>query len=261
MAIIITTSLLSAAGGAPAPIQIVVTGLATGQEYTVQGSYGNYRWPVPGGINVSDGNQLVLTDNRAPFNGPLVYTVTVDGVVYQAAPIELVFTATTVVQSLDGKTLAVVEVTDPTDPRESEHRASKFTISRRSDPVFRIDVPLTPQMELGVEADGTHSDAMKALLATGHPLVRRNTVGLRDIPPVELLIVYSDKSRLIGAVGTLRLFTLDAQVIGDPEPGTALAAFDWDDFDAAYVLSDWDDFDAAWSGFDWDDFDKHDWGV
>jgi hypothetical protein len=261
MAIAITTSLISAATSTPAPVQIVVTGMANGDDYTVQGSYGNHRWPVPGGINVSDGNQLVLADNRAPFNGELVYTVTVDGVVYEAAPITIVFAATTVLQSLDGQILAVVEVTDPTDPREPELRTTSFTISGRSDPVVRIDVPLTPRMQLEVEASGVHSDSMKALAATGRPMVRRNTVGLRDIPPVELLISYSHKSRLIGAVGTLRVFTMGVQVIGDPEPGTALALFDWEDFDDVYALFDWEDFDAAWSGSEWDVFDRQDWGA
>lgn len=261
MPIAITTALLGATVGVPASVQIAVTGLASGDNFTVQGSHANHHWPVPGGISVSDGNQLVLADNRAPFNGELVYTVTVSGIAYQADPVTVEFAATTVLQSLDGRIVAIVEVADPTDPRTTDHRAAAFMVAGRMDPVMRIDVPASPQMKLEVEANGVHAQSMTALAATGKPMVRRNTVGLRGIPPVELLIPFSSKSQFLGAVGTLRSFTLNVQVIGDPEPATALTIFDWDDFDANYATLDWDDFDAAWSGRDWNDFDKHDWGV
>ncbi|WP_062516492.1 hypothetical protein [Demequina gelatinilytica] len=259
MAVAISASILS--GDAPAPVQVVLTGMTAGDAYTVHGTYGGFSWPVPGGVGTSDGNQLVLIDNRAPFNGDIVYTVTIDGDVTSSSAIMLDVDAYSMLQTLDGAQRAVVEIADPEDAREYDHDVTLVKVAGRRDPVARVDVTSTASMKWSLEAEGEESAALKAVLEDNSVLVRRNTVDLRDIPPVEIVVVTKHRDQLIGAVGTLRLFELDVQAIGDPEPGTPLAVFDWDDFDAAWSAASWDDFDAAWSGADWDDFDRYDYGA
>jgi hypothetical protein len=259
MPVAITATVLST--GTPPPIQVVVTDMEDGDEYTIVGAYGNHTWPVPGGRGTSNGDQLVLTDNRAPLNGDIDYIVTIAGVPTQtASTVRLDLNATTLLQNLTGDQIATVEITDPRDPRtRSDRRVSVFSVHRRSDPVGRVGIPMTKGMTLGVEADGQHSATLAGILDTTSVIVRRNTVNLRDIPPVEILLITDDSDRLIGAVGVLRRYDLNAQIIADPEPHTALAAYDWDDFDAYWSDNtlDWDDFDAAFAS--WDEFDRTEW--
>lgn len=259
MAVVITATVLST--GTPPPIQVVVTGMTDGDEYEIVGAYGAHTWPVPGGRGVSDGNQLVLTDNRAPLNGDIDYIVTIAGVATQTADtVRLDLAATTLLQNLAGDQVAVVEVTDPHDARtRPNRRTAVFGVHAREDPVGRIGVPMSRAMTLGVEADGQDSITLQGILDVTSVLVRRNTVDLRDIPPVELILVTDDPFRLVGGVGVLRRFDLDVQIIADPEPHTALAAYDWEDFDAYFAgaVLEWDDFDAAFA--DWDEFDRTEW--
>ena len=261
MPVSITATVLS--GEAPAPVQVVITGMTAADLYEVHGTYGDFRWPLPGGRGVATGDQVVLVDNRAPFNGEVAYTVTIDGTVTTSNAVELTANTYAILQSLNGTARARVEIVDPDDARNYTSSVTLFKVDGRADPVARIGVASTAAMELRVEADGTQAAALKALLEEHAVLVRRNDVDVADrgIPPVEILVVTARSDRLIGATGTLRIFTLSVQVIGDPEPDTALAAFDWDDFDTEYAGTSWNDFDTAWSASEWDAFDRVDYGA
>lgn len=261
MTVAITATVLT--GDDPAPVQVVVTGMSSGDPYIVQGAYGGRTWAIPAGIGTSDGSTLILIDNRAPFNGPVAYTVWVDNSPTTSNTVQVDYDGVCALQALAGMPIVKVEVATQADERAQDARASIYQIAGRADPVGRYDKPLLASMDLPVETETADTLALEELLNLGGPIIRRNDVSVtgRGIPPVEILLVRNWSSRLIGAVGNTRAWSLAAQVIGDPEPGVVLVAFDWDDFDSIYAGSTWTDFDAEWSGLTWADFDLFDWGT
>lgn len=261
MAIAVTATVLTAAE--PAPVQVLVTGMSSGEDYTVVGVYGSYTWPIPGGTGTSDGSNLLLVDNRAPLNASITYQATVDGVPYTSSSVSVTFDGVCILQDIAGDTIASVELASAADERNREARVSLFRVAGRRDMPGRYDKGLAPSMTLVVEASGTQATNLNALIDAGGPIVRRNDASIleRGLPPVEILAVLSTSDALVGALGTLRQFAMSAQVVGDPEPGVVLVAFDWDDFDTIYSADTWADFDAAWSGSTWDLFDAYDWGT
>lgn len=260
----VTVSAAELTAGSPPFAQVVVAGMSAGDVFEVVGRTGIHRWPIQGGVGVSDGAQLVLVDTRVPWGGPIEYQVTIGLDVYVSAPFTITYTgdAVCVLQSLRGDHAVVVDVATPTDPRRFRTRRALFTIAGRRAPVVRHDVTSLPSKPLEVETDSAQATAaLEELLAPGAPIVRRQQVGLRDLAPVEVISVDDHDSELVGAVGELRRWSLPYQVIDEPEPATALSVFTWDDFDAVYSGKTWSSFDAEWAALTWDAFDREDWGA
>ncbi|MFJ2535852.1 hypothetical protein [Microbacterium maritypicum] len=232
MAVTLTATLLSAAD--PRPVQIALSGTTAGQTFELVGTTADgARWPVPGGRGVSAGSQLLFIDNRSALNTPIIYSVVLDGTTYTAAPIT-VAGPVAVLQTIDGQMIVAVEIASVTEPRSSEVRSTLYEIAGRPDPAGRLDVPSSDTYSWELETEGADSAIMRAILATGLPVVRRTVPGLRDIETVVLGIVTSRKDELITEGGdTWRRWSLTVREIRDPQPSTALVAFNWDDFDLA----------------------------
>ncbi|MCB2413645.1 hypothetical protein LGT39_12400 [Demequina sp. TTPB684] len=259
----VTVSASELTGGSPPFAQVVVSGMADGDVYTVVGAAGDHEWPVQGGQGTSDGTQLVLVDSRVPWGGSVVYKVTIGLDVYEAAPFSIEYSgAVCVFQSLSGDKIVPVDVATFTDPKSFRTRRAFFQVTGRRGVVVRHDVTSLPEKPLVVETDtAAGTSALESLLSSGAPIVRRQQIGLRDLAPVEVISVGDFDHELVGAVGDLRVWSLPHQVIDEPEPGTVLFIFEWDDFDTVYAAATWADFDTEWAPFDWDRFDREDWGA
>lgn len=259
----VTVSATELSGGVPPFAQVVVSGMLNGDVYTVHGTTGLHEWPVQGGQGTSDGNQLVLVDSRVPWGGDVIYKVAIGLDTYEAAAFSIVYDgAACVFQSLTGDKIVPVWVATFKDPRSFKTRRAFFTVSGRRDQPSRHDVTSLPQKPVEVETDSAAlTAALEDLLSSGAPIVRRQQIGLRDLPPVEVISVGDWDSELVGAVGELRVWSLPTQVMGDPEPGTVLFIFEWDDFDTVYASSTWATFDTEWAPLTWDAFDRTDWGA
>jgi len=258
-----TVQLALVGTGEPHDVQVVVPGLAVGQAYTVEGTALGTSWLVRGGRGTADGSQLVLSDSRTPINVPVVYRVTVGGVVVrQSEPITVPFPEKYVLQSLDGQISADVELMASGLPREPEPRASSYSVPGRRRPVVRYDVPGDGGGSLLVDTTGEQTPALAALLATGSPVVVRTDGAVRDFPAVEVLLITKYPSRLTDALiqaGDTRRWTLEYLLVDDPDPDAVLPSSTWADFDAVNAGLTWDSFDLQWVGADWDAFDRFDW--
>ncbi len=260
MTVALAATLLTAAD--PQPVQLVLSGLTAADTYRVVGTCGDWQWSVPGGIGTSvDGSNIVLIDNRAPLNGAVTYSALVNGTEVTSDPVTVNYADGYVLQNLRGDRLAAVFVDGYEDAREMGIRANIFRVAGRTDPVGRYDVATSDSFSLTIHALGTDSATVKAMLKAGGPVVLRRTVGDRDVPPTEILLPLASGNQLMGPLSTMRGYNLNVHVVGDPQPFTALVAFDWDDFDTFYGSMDWDGFDAAWAGLTWDDLDTADWGA
>lgn len=260
MPIALTATVFTAAE--PAPVGLSLTGTTSGQVYEVRGNIGTFSWPVPGGRGTSAGSTVTLVDNRAPVNGAITYTATVDDVDYSATPVTVTTTwLGTFIQSIDGRTVAAVDVSDDGDEREIGVRNSVFSIANRSDPAVRYDIPLAASGQMVIDADGDDFTALLSILETGAPVVRRSQASSLDVPATEILLITSARHRRMSPLGYLRSVPLSYQVIGEPSPFTAAVAFSWDQFDSIYAADTWTAFDTEWSGSTWDDLDAEDWGT
>lgn len=256
----------------PTFVQLVLSDMPAAAAFTVVGSAGGYTWPIPAGSGTSTGVQVVRTDARAPLNGPITYQLNVAGFRYDSNPVTVPLTTIlavvdgrpsvpkTVLQTLDGQ-LAVPVYTTALDERDIETRAKTFTIAGRATKPSRYDLVGGESGTLTIAAPAATTALLKTLIYSGAPVVRRNTVGWLDVPVSEL-IQFTGKvhHRLYAGSSALREWVLDFEVVDDPEPSVAAAAFDWDDFDAVYAASTWAGFDAEWAVKTWDDFDRYDWG-
>lgn len=259
----VTVSATELSGSTPPFAQVVVSGMLTGNVYTVVGTAGLHEWPVQGGQGTSDGNQLVLVDSRVPWGGDVIYKVTIGLDTYEADAFSIVYDgAACVFQSLTGDKIVPVWVASFKDPRSFKTRRAFFPVAGRRDQPSRHDVTSLPAKPLEVETDSAAlTAALEDLLSSGAPIVRRQQIGLRDLPPVEVISVGDWDSELVGAVGELRVWSLPTQVVGDPEPRTVLFLFEWTAFDTVYASSTWATFDTEWAALTWDAFDSLNWGA
>lgn len=238
MAVTLTATLLSAAD--PRPVQIALNGTTAGQAYEIVGTTADGGvWPVPGGRGVSAGSQVIVIDNRSALNTPITYSAVVDGVTYTAAPVT-VDGPIAVLQTIDGQLIVAVEVASVTEPRSGDTRSALYEIAGRADPAARLDVPSSDTYTWELETEGADSVIMRQILASGLPVVRRLSPGMRDFDAVVLGIVTGKKDELLsGGLDTWRRWSLTVREIRDPQPSTALVAFNWDDFDAAMADRVW----------------------
>lgn len=238
MAVTLTATLLSAAD--PRPVQIALNGTTAGQEYEVVGTTAEGDvWPVPGGRGISAGSQIIVIDNRSALNTPITYSAVVDAATYTATPITVIGPVA-VVQTIDGQLVVAIDIASSTEARSGDTRSALYEIAGRADPAARLDVPSSDTYSWELETEGTDSAIMRQILATGLPVVRRLSPGMRDLDAVVLGIVTSKKDELLsGGLDTWRRWSLTVREIRDPQPSTALIAFNWDDFDAAMADRVW----------------------
>lgn len=253
----------------PRPVQVVLSGVVAGKTYTVTGSTAGSSWPVPGGVGVSDGTQVVLVDNRAALNASVTYSAVVDGVTYSAAPVTVTYSGARryVLQSLDGQTVVTIWLDDNGLPREPLLRSTAFDVPGRRRPPARFQLGGDGGGSIIVRTDATGTERLTELLLTGRPVVLRTDGTVRDLAAVELLLPQIASNRL--NAGTAmgpdarrreRTWTISYLLVDDPEPTTPLSAWTWDDFDAAMADETWATFDALFTGDTWNDFDTTDWG-
>jgi hypothetical protein len=247
---------------APTSVQVSLTGMTIGQPFSVVGSTASgFTWPVPGGVATATATSAILVDNRAPLNGPVTYQLLYGGVTYTSGSVTVPFTGwKTVLQSLDGD-LSVPVLVNTLDERSVGSRVVTFPVAGRRNPPTRFDSMSVETGSFDVVADETTTAALKTLLASGAPMVRRSTPGFLGINPSELIQVNGSVShRLYAKSDLMRQWSIPFVVIDDPEPSVTAVAFDWDDFDTIYAAFTWGTWDTEWSASTWDDFDKYDWG-
>lgn len=249
--------------GVPQDVQIVMPELVAGQSYLVEGTALGTSWVVRGGRGVSGGGQLVIIDNRAPLNVPVIYRATINGdTVWESWSITVAFPEKYVLQSLDGRTSADVLLMASGLPRRPEPRAASYSIPNRRRPVVRYDVPSDGGGSLIVDTTGEQTEALWSLLSTGRPVVVRTDGAVRDFPPVEVLLITAYPSQLTDAFiqeGDTRRWELEYLFIDEPDIDAILPSSTWDDFDAVNAALTWNQFDLQWAEADWDAFDRFDW--
>jgi hypothetical protein len=256
----LTATLLAASD--PKPVQVALNGTTAGQVYEITGtSSDGSRWPVSGGIGVSVGSQVVLTDNRTSLNSVITYEALVDGATYTSASVTVESDDVAVLQTISGLIVVGVDVASTTEPRTAPTRSSTFDIAGREDPAARLDIPgsYTYTWQLDTEVAG--SAVMESILRSGSPVVRRLQPGMRDLKTVVIGIVLDWSDELLNdGLDTWRRWSLKVRETGDPQPSAALIAYTWPDFDAAFSGGTWAaDFDSAFAT--WDEFDRTDWAI
>lgn len=261
MTVTISTSLV--ATGEPASVQLVIDGVASGSAYTVVGVLGDSTWPVPGGVGVGTGGQIVLLDNRTALGTAFRYRVVTDGQVYESGPVTVPSADRYVIQSLDGDTTVRFVWQSNGLPREPPVRSATYDVPGRPRPPSRTAPGGDGGGALRIRTSAAGSTAMRTLLRAGRPVVIRTDGAVRDWPAVELLLLQSGPSVLweaydavTGSLSTDRVWSLSYVLVDDPQPSTVLSAWSWDDFDDAGLT--WDQLDAL--ALTWDEFDTYPWG-
>jgi len=223
----------------PRPVQVVVTGLAAGVQYAIVGTTADgSSWPVPGGAGVSSGSQIVLVDNRAAMNTAVTYVMTAGGATYTSAPVVVDFAADMVLQSLSGLDLVVPDAVLFGDfPREPEMRSAAFSVPGRLRPPVRFAGAGLGGSSVSLLTTGAATAALEALVLSGRPLVLRCGRQISDLSRTELILPTASPSTALPDGS--RRWVLSFLLIDDPEPGTALSAFTWDDFDEAMTGRTW----------------------
>lgn len=254
----ITATLVDA--GTPRPVQLALAGIPAGAAYSVVGTSGAgaSSWPVPGGTGVGTGQQILLVDNRSALNTPVLYQAVIDGVTRVAENPVTVAGPDFVLQTLDGRTSTTPDtiLEYGTFAEKPVIRAATYDIPGRSRPPVRFAAPGAGGSSIGLITDRRGSEQVRALIKTGAPLAMRCGKQIRDLPAVDLIQITAASSVSYAGRDGIRVWTLDYLLVDDPEPGTPLSVWTWDDFDAAGLT--WDEFDAL--GLTWDEFDAYDWG-
>jgi hypothetical protein len=248
----------------PQSVQIAMAGLTPGYTVLVTGQAGSYTWTVRGGNGTTiTADQLILTDAATPLNIPVTYTVSIEQNPFTAGPITVPYlTDTHVLQSLDGRTVVPFHWFDNDDPRVPRMRSRVFEVAGRTTPVGRFDVSAGESGELSIRTTATGTAALLSHLQTAGPNLLLRTDGtVRDLPAVAYIFVMGAPRKLWAGVEdrTARVWTLDFEVITDPEPDQILPTSTWADFDAAWVGRTSTEFDTEMFGVKSTDFDRIDW--
>lgn len=252
----ITVSLVGATQ--PQLAQIVVSATTSGAAWVVQGTAGTSTWTVPGGRGVGDGQQLVLTDNRAPLNVPVTYryvstaTETAEPVVIPQA------VGDAVLQSLDGQTAVPVNLQDGSQVQELAPALVLFGIPGRRRPVARYSVTSDVSGEIIARAPLSLSPVMDDLLAPGAPVLVRLTAPALDLP-LTSVVGFTAISSTANVVTAVREWRLPYVTLDDPFMDTRLGAFSWDYIDNALAGRTWNQIDTLFAGVTWNVIDQYDW--
>ena len=251
-------------GSEPRMVQVVVSGLTAGQQVVVTAvTSAGVATAVPGGSRVSAGTQLVLTDNRAPLRTVVRYRATVDGVPYLSDEVVVAYAAgTSLVQSLDGQTVAQVAWVDTGDERELALRSVTFDVPGRGLPPARFVPAGVGGGEFVFDTWGASTAAMESMLASGRPLVLRTSGILPGVAPVVIFLPLRATNRLSTVrevYGDTRRWSIPYLLVADPEPSQALAGVTWADLDAAMASRTGADFDDLFEFSTGADLDSYDW--
>ena len=265
MSVTIETSLVPA--GTPEPVQLVIEGIPSGAPYTVTGIVDGSSWPVPGGVGVGTGGQVVLIDNRGALNAPVRYRVITGGRAWDSAAVTVPYEGGRwVLQSLDGDAALDFVWQANGLPQERVVRAAAFEVPGRARPPMRTAPGGDGGGSLRVRTTRAGSAEMASMLRKGRPVVLRTDGAARDWPAVELLLITDASSALweaydpaTGGMSTDRVWSLSYILVDDPQPSAVLSAFTWEDFDDAMSTRTWAQFDTLFAGSTWDDLDTYPW--
>lgn len=248
--------------GVPQRVQVTIRPGA-GEAYEVRGSALGSSWPVPGGVGVGSGSQVVLTDKRSALNTPVTYSVLLAGVTYTAAPVTVALPGEqAVIQSLDGQTSVRFRWLPNGLPLEPTVRAHASDVPGRDRPPVRYATGGDGGGSLSIRTTREGTEAMRALLRAGRPVVIRTDGALIDFPAVELALITAAPSRTAWDVVGMpadRVWSLSYLLVDDPDPTVALAGYTWDQWDAIMAGRTWAQHDAIVSGWTWDQWDATDW--
>jgi hypothetical protein len=284
---VITASLVS--GPAPQRVQIVIDEAPAGERWTVVGRIGEftgglapsvdlapseslapsssefvaggYSWVPPGGTGIGDGDQVVLTDNRAPGNVPVVYSLVTEAGEEYSETLRVVFPAgrDTVLQSGDGQRSLAVSLLAGSDGIELPTNVASFRIPGRARPVVRYDVLGDVVSTMNVLVPIEEKTPFRELLGPGEPIIYRLGAERGDLDRVAVIQILGVVSTRLWQQRGLREWQLAYQIIDDPWADVRLGAFSWADFNAAFAGRSWADFNGAFTGADWAAFNRTDW--
>lgn len=254
------TSTLIGAATQPRPVQVNVTGMTIGEDFTVTASSGAWSRVVQGGSGTADATQLVLVDVATPLNAEITYTVVHDGsTIATSSTVTVAYDAgDALLCSLDGATVAGIFWLDNGDPREQAPRAAFYLPAGRSRAIMHYDVAGDESGKILAETSGVDTVALRELVRAGAPVLLRTDVGIRDLDPVEILGISAAPRSLIGASGGLRRWDLAYTLTADEEDAPLVLAT-VEDFNTIWSGQYVDDFNTEWSGQYVDDFNAFDW--
>lgn len=218
----------------PRTVQVVVSGLTVGAAYEVVGNWSGGSWPIRAGAGTATDTQRVLSDLAAPINIPITYTVKQGTASATSAPITVTYSRRYVLQSLSGKESVAFDMIRNGAPREMSTRQAMFAIPRRARPVVRYDIAGGESGVLLADTTDARTTRLRAMLRSGAPMLLRTDGDVLDLDAVEFLAVTGVSSSLLGM--TRRRWSLNFEVLDDPEPDTLTGLPTWDDFDAAYTV-------------------------
>lgn len=223
MAVTVSAAVLT--GADPQAMSVVVRGVTAGLDVVVVGAVGADVWTIPGGNATSTGSQLLLKDVCAAVNTPVVYRATVDGVVYESAPVTVVSAENYWLQDLRGDIAVPFTWNDNGDPRQPESGASLTKIPGRARKVGRVSIGTDGGGSWELTTTKENSRLLHALVVASEPVVMRTNGQIRDIPAVDLGLMMSAPNRLFegdGGVSTRRRWSIAYELQDHPEPYTAL---------------------------------------
>lgn len=271
-AVSISATLLSS--GQPRPVQVLAWNIAEGSAYTVVGVTADGRtWAVPGGVGVSDGEQLRLIDNRAPVNVPISYRLTVGPQTVTSEVIPAVpwsppsAESRYLIQSLSGSIVIPIRAWQDNDlPREIPVRSTEFAIHARRRPVVVLQPAAYGTTVVQLVLDREPSERLDEILGLGGAICVRTQGRERDLPPTDLAVIteassalWGDVDPMSGEMSSRRLWDLTLTWIDDPEPSTIPTVYTVDDVDALLAGMTVDEVDAMFSDLTVDQVDAFDW--
>lgn len=261
----ITVSLIG--GGSPPLVQIVISATPAGEAWELTGSGGGIAWTVPGGAGVGDGQSLVLADNRAPLNTPVVYVLTWDGGSQSSAAVTVptVGDVDVVLQSLDGQVKMAGRLQDGTQTLRQEPGVALYRVPGRRTPVSRYTASGVAFGSLIFRCDISDTETMDRLLESSAPVLVRYTAKAMDLPLVQV-VHFTGISSTAHLVAGFREWELPYMPVDDPFMDQRLGAFTWDfidslQVDGSTVIRDGVTMETLLAGLTWDQIDALDFSV
>lgn len=246
----------------PQTVQLAATGLTVGQTYEITGHVDGFDWAVRGGRGVATATQVVIGDAATPLGAPITYRLATPSGVVAAAPVTVDEPDVTklVLQSLDGKHVVTAVGLGDGIPRKSAPQVALYQVAGRRSPVVVNGPSILDSGSWTLLTSPLETAALDGALATGQPLVLRLRPGVRDLAPVEFVVVTGAFRTLDGNTSD-RVWSIDYQVIDDPDPDTVVGRATWADVTAVYaaIAADWADVAAEWGSQTWAAAEREDW--
>jgi len=241
----------------PQKVILSITGMTTGASWSIAASTAGASWTVPGAQGVSNGSTVTLVDDRCPTNQTVNWALTVNGAIAATATLTVPCGSPMVLTSLDGATVAAIDLASGELPRTGSPRVAVVRPAGRGSGIPFSDIAGGDSWKWDLEVDGPNSALLDAMLGTGKPLVMRSSPGYGDLSGTVILQPTAWDSSLLSPLSRWRTWHLSAEEIDEPEPSTAQVAFSWDYIDALGLT--WDQFDAL--ALTWDQLDAFDWST